>query len=124
MTVALKFFFFSFLKIAIRFWNGVMTRKLLISFLDLLICGKGDCEIYMLKMNLVKTHFQVVGAIRPGGGEFPERVGQPVCQVCGVNVFFFSNLLELKESCCIYPKKKESCTMVCTWRGYICKRLY
>lgn len=97
MTVALKFFSFSFLKIAIRFWNGVMTRKLLISFLDLLICGKGDCEIYMLKMNLVKTHFQVVGAIRPGGGEFPERVGQPVCQVCGVNVFFSPIYLNLKK---------------------------
>lgn len=66
-------------------------RKLLMSFLDLLICGKGDREIYMLTMNLVKTHFQVVGAIRPGGVDFPERVGQPVCQVCGVNVILFSN---------------------------------
>lgn len=62
-----------------------------------MIGGKGDCEIYMLKMNLVKTHFQVIGAIRPGGGEFPERVGQPVCQVCGVNVFFSPINLNLKK---------------------------
>ena len=25
--------------------------------------------------------FQVLGAARAGGGEFPERVGQPLCQV-------------------------------------------
>lgn len=51
----------------------------------------------MLLVNLVKTNCQVVGAIRPGGGEFPERVGQPVCQVCGLH-FFSQSTFELAES--------------------------
>ena len=36
----------------------------------------------------METHHQVVGAMRAGGGEFPERVGQPVCQVYSPSTFY------------------------------------
>ena len=36
----------------------------------------------------METHHQVVGAMRAGGGDFPERVGQPVCQVYSPSTFY------------------------------------
>ncbi|KAF8369538.1 hypothetical protein HHK36_032440 [Tetracentron sinense] len=52
--------------------------------------GETDCIYYMrtgfcgygarCRFNHPRDRSMVMGAVRPGGGEYPERVGQPVCQ--------------------------------------------